>query len=273
MNLLKTFEVTIDHTNKRLKAFDLEDSKSQITILENIAKEEGLEKIILFQKELEEINYLYDQGFINEGKIDGFFDGESAHLLSKYITEERQVSDNQQEEDEIITTILTQNKAILDNQLSDSYNIRNATDEDIPQIIEVFSKVFETYPTPMNDEEYIKKAINSNLDMAVVENSQNAIVGLSSAEIDFTNNNAEITDCATLPSERGKGLMNQLIQHLEDKMKQKDVVNLFSIARARSFGMNKVLYNLNYKYRGRLINNVHIAGSWENMNIWVKKID
>lgn len=67
--------------------------------------------------------------------------------------------------------------------------------------------------------------------------------------------------------------MQHLIQYLEDNMKTKDIINLFSIARARSIGMNKVLYNLNYKYRGRLINNVHIAGNWENMNIWVKRLD
>lgn len=273
MNLNKNNKIRIDYQNKRIKVFDLKKSSSQITQIEDIAENEGLDKIIIFQKEIEEIKNLIELGFNQEGIIDGFYDGESAHILAKYINEERQQTDNLLAENKIISSIKANNNKITDSVIPDNYSIRDASNDDIPQIVDIFNQVFETYPAPMNDEEYVAKAINTNVDLAVIEDTHNRIIGLSSAEIDYVNKNAEITDCATLPSERGKGLMKYLIQYLENNMRKKDIVNLFSIARARSFGMNKVLYTLDYKYRGRLINNVHIAGNWENMNIWAKHLD
>lgn len=270
MNTTTSSELIIDQPNKRLKVFNFEGGFDSQEKLQKIAEKKDLEKIILFQKEKSNEELLKDLGFQQEGKIDGYFDGDNAYIFTKYLTKSRRHTETITEEDEIIKTIENGEKKSL-RKLPKDYQIRSAKDDDIPQIVDVFNEVFKSYPTPMNDKEYVKKAINSNVEMAVIENGD-GIVGLSSAEIDFENKNAEITDCATLPSQRGKGINNHLIQFLEKRMKQIGIVNLFSIARAQSFGMNKVLYNLDYKYRGRLINNVHIAGDWENMNIWVKQV-
>jgi len=35
---------------------------------------------------------------------------------------------------------------------------------------------------------------------------------------------------------------------------------------------NKAFYRSGYNYGGRLLNNCHIAGSFENMNIWSKTL-
>ncbi len=267
---LDTLDVTIDKTNKRLKVFEFEEIDKSSTHLIDIAEQEGLDKIILFQNEDSEIIHIEEHGFTKEGEIDGFFDGKDAHLYTKYLSQTRKSSDSVKEENNIIQTIMNTEPA-TNRALPDEYRIRDATDKDISQIVNVFNEVFKSYPTPMNDRAYVEKAIHSNVEMAVIEN-HDEIIGLSSAEIDFERNNAEITDCATIPSERGKGINNHLIQYLENKMQRMGITNLFSIARAKSFGMNKVLHNHKYRYRGRLINNVHIAGDWENMNIWVKQL-
>nr|WP_315989693.1 hypothetical protein [Desulforamulus aquiferis] len=34
--------------------------------------------------------------------------------------------------------------------------------------------------------------------------------------------------------------------------------------------MNLVLHRLGYTFRGTLVNNCHIGGSYEDMNIWVR---
>jgi hypothetical protein len=44
------------------------------------------------------------------------------------------------------------------------------------------------------------------------------------------------------------------------------------MARARSFGMNMVFYQLGYEFNGRLVNNCDIHGGYEDMNIWVKDL-
>lgn len=63
-----------------------------------------------------------------------------------------------------------------------------------------------------------------------------------------------------------------LIEALEKEMAGEDIVHVFSLARASSFGMNAVLYHSGYQYGGRLINNCFIAEGLENMNIWCKQL-
>ena len=264
----------VDKTNKRLKIFDCEqDLEFFSKRMEELAKENKLEKIILFGKNPNYREACTALGFVYEGKIDGFFDGKDAYMLSKFLTSKREASDNVDNEDQILTTINQTKPYTANTDLPMGYQIREAKPEDAERIVEIFNVVFKTYPSPMHDKDYVVKALKTNVDLVVIENEQGDIVSLSSAEMDFDRKNAEITDCATLPSERGKGLMYHMIQFLENKMKKRGILNLFSIARARSFGMNKVLYNHHYQYRGRLINNVHISGNWENMNIWVKPLD
>ena len=272
LNQKERFE--IDKTNKRLKIFDCteQDLESFSRRMEELAKENELEKIILFGKNPNYKDACTTLGFVYEGKIDGFFDGKDAYMLSKFLTSKRETSDNVENEDQILTTIKDTGPATTNNELPEGYQIREAKPEDAERIVEIFNVVFKTYPSPMHNKDYVVKALKTNVDLVVIENEQGEIVSLSSAEMDFERKNAEITDCATLPSERGKGLMYHMIHFLEEKMQKRGILNLFSIARARSFGMNKVLYNHDYQYRGRLINNVHISGNWENMNIWVKPL-
>lgn len=270
MNKVEGVDLSIDHPNKRLKV--LECDKEIINVsdkLVELAEKEDLNKIILFGRE--PINETFiEQEFVAEGCIDGFYDGESAYMISKFLSEDRMKNETVQKEEQILKTLESLDAQPVQHNLSD-YGIRNATISDIPKIKRVFEVVFASYPTPMYDENYIKKIMNSHVHFAVAEN-EDGIVSVASAEMDLERNNAEITDCATLPSHRGNGLMNHIVDFLEEEMEDKGISNLFSLARAVSFGMNKVLYNQQYQYRGRLIKNVHIAGQWENMNIWVKQL-
>jgi beta-lysine N6-acetyltransferase len=101
---------------------------------------------------------------------------------------------------------------------------------------------------------------------------QGEIVSAASAEINDFYKNAELTDCATLPEHRKYGLMKMILQELEVELKRRGVFCVYSIARSLSFGMNAVLYQLGYAYRGRLMNNVYIYDKLENMNMWVKNL-
>ena len=64
--------------------------------------------------------------------------------------------------------------------------------------------------------------------------------------------NAELTDCATLSEHRKYGLMKIILQELEGELKRKGIYCAYSIARSLSFGMNAVLFQLGYKYRGQV---------------------
>lgn len=267
--MLNNTRVIVDQQNKRLKVFEIEgDPASLLPELIALAEQEGLDKIIIFAKE-SDISSFRLLGFILESKLDGFYNGEDAYIVSKFLTPERQTSHLKQEEDQIITQ-LHELERTYTKSLPTDLIIRAAVPDDASQIVRIFQEVFASYPTPMHDEEYVRNMMQEHVFIAVVEGKE-GIVSVSSADMDVKRANAEITDCATLASERGKGLMYFTIEFIEKQLRKKGITNLFSIARAVSFGMNKVLYHRGYQYRGRLVKNVHISGDWEDMNIWVKK--
>jgi hypothetical protein len=55
---------------------------------------------------------------------------------------------------------------------------------------------------------------------------------------------------------------------LEQDLRDMGFMTAFSLARAKSFGMNVALSRHGYEYFGRMINNCRIMGSFEDMNIW-----
>ena len=46
--------------------------------------------------------------------------------------------------------------------LTDEYVIRTATVSDITALISLFATVFSTYPTPLNDADYLRKTLDSD---------------------------------------------------------------------------------------------------------------
>lgn len=150
--------------------------------------------------------------------------------------------------------------------------IRDATEKDIPQMTTLFSEVFKTYPSPVFDTDYLKNVMQGKT-LFKVAVQDGKIISIASAEMDFLNLNAEMTDCATYPEYRGKGLLTNLMYHLENDLRNKGFIALYSLCRAIEPGINKALHKLDYKYTGRLVNNCNICGGFEDMNIWVKVLE
>jgi putative beta-lysine N-acetyltransferase len=90
--------------------------------------------------------------------------------------------------------------------------------------------------------------------------------------MDIENLNAEMTDCATYPEYRGKGILSNIINELELELKNRNFITLYSLSRAINIGINMVLCKHEYKYSGRLLKNCNICGAFEDMNIWTKRI-
>jgi putative beta-lysine N-acetyltransferase len=133
----------------------------------------------------------------------------------------------------------------------------------------LYRKVFPSYPFPIEDPEYIKQTMRTHVQYyAFVSNGQ--LLALSSAEMDLTQKNVEMTDFATLPPYRGQGLAVQLLKHMETQMAAQGMATAYTIARAVSPGMNITFAKQAYQYNGRLINNTHISGQIESMNVWSK---
>lgn len=257
-----------DYANSRMKITGYPHEKEMLKQIINYAARLNLGKIICNCR-IQDIEAFEQCGFIEEGHIDGFYNGEDAICMSYFINEKRQISKQAQKKDAIIfDCINSQNNLVLG--IDKSISIRDAQIEDIPQMISLFKDIFATYPSPVFDIDYLKNSMKTKTMFKVAE-LDHKIISIASAEMDLKNNNAEITDCATNPEFRGKGLLTNLIAELEKSLKQKHFKTLYSLSRATEPGINKALWKMHYKYSGRLINNCDISGGFEDMNIWVKK--
>lgn len=262
--------VTRDDFNKRLKILDRGEKFSEDLVLENENKARFLnyEKIIVTTGEKNWRNYL-NHGYQLEGVIDTFFNGHPAYLMSFFLTAQRGNSLSSLEANKILR-LARLKQASSRQQKEINFVIRDAKPSDQDVIFKIFQRVFSTYPSPIHDPEYLKKVLNNSLFKVCLHEGE--VISVASADIDWGNKGAEITDCATLPEFRGYGLMEKLVEGLEKTLKEKNVITLYSLARALSLGITKVFYRQGYAYSGRLVNNCHICGQYEDMNLWVKTI-
>lgn len=264
-----TARIKLDHFNQRIKIVSFEGNLEELVDrLMSLSNESKVGKIFYISPK-EEIEEFKKHGFIMEAKVFDFLNGSPGYFLSKFLIPERKMSMLIPEEEEV----LIKSREYIDEEYEyekyNQYVIRTANKEDAEQLAALYDKVFETYPSPMNDPDYIQYAMDNHvLFKAAVY--QNEIVSAASADMDPKYLNAEMTDCATSKAHRGKGLMGRLIFELEKELRHKKYKVFYSTARSISTGMNIVFAKHNYEYGGRLVNHCHICGQFEDMNIWVK---
>lgn len=267
---VKGVKVMVDYTNERLKICDYSSITDGIVMdIIDFAMKLNMGKIIS-NCQLKYLKSFKNCGFKTEGTINGFFRGEDAYYISLFLKKNREISTHKIQEDEIIRLVVEEKRNKPKIEIP-KFMVRNALESDIPQITKLFSSVFESYPSPIFSSDYLKEIMVEKILFKVIEEDGN-IISIASADMDKLNMNAEITDCATYPQYRGKGLLFSIIRSLENDLKEKGFYSLYSHTRAINTGINKTLSKLGYKYNGRLINNCHICGSFEDMNIWVKQL-
>ena len=210
-------------------------------------------------------------GFRAEAEIPGFYKGKnSACFLGYYLDKKREKDSHKNDYDKILK--VAQEKECQSAELEEDFELVQCTEKDIHQITEIYSKIFPTYPFPIQKPEYIKETMNSHVDYYAVK-KRDRILALSSAEKDMKSLNVEMTDFATLPDYRGHSFAKVLLTKMEKQCQNKGITTSFSIARAASPGMNITFNSMGYKYRGRLINNTNISGRLESMNVWSKSLN
>ena len=229
-------KIYLDHMNKRVKI--LNSDSISIQTLEKIKDFASVNQAgkILCNTVLSEVKLFTQAGFCIEGKIDGFFKGEDAYCVSYFMDSKRRISESPEQKDKVIAQcFMPNNRHTAGGNNTLFYSIRTATQSDIGEIVALFSTVFSTYPTPVYDEEYIRQTMNGKILYKVAE-SEGKIIGMASADMDMENMNAEMTDCATYPDYRGKGVLSNIICELEAELKNRSFITLYSLSRAVNCG-------------------------------------
>lgn len=265
-------KIYVDYTNKRVKIIDLNNiSVQNLKRIIHFSSREHLGKITC-NCDSENFEIFVEAGFSSEGKINGYFKGKDAFCMSYFISSDRKNCSNFSKKELLVKQCLDVRNKFIHRGDKSIYCIRNANEKDIKEMVKLFSAVFSTYPSPVYDEEFLKETMNEKvLYKIAVYNGK--IIAIASADMDKENLNAEITDCATYPDYRGKGILSNIIYSLELDLKAKGFLTLYSLSRAINPGINIVLSKHNYNFAGRLVNNCNICGTFEDMNIWVKNIN
>ncbi|KMJ60484.1 hypothetical protein AB685_01790 [Bacillus sp. LL01] len=259
-----------DHYNKRLKIEDFRGDLEQIIInITRLSEQRHVEKVIV-KTRTEYIKALMEKGFLLEASVPGYFLGGDGYFLCKYKHVDRYNSETWCEEDSILDDVWKKEKQ-EQVDLDPGLILRKAEVKDAPLLSAFYKSVFPIYPVPIEEPEYIIRQMNDeNIFMLIEEDGE--IIAAASAEVNSEYKNAEISDCATLSAKRKGGYMNHIIRELEYELVKRQIYCSYSIARALSFGMNAVLHNLNYTYKGRLKNNCYIFDKIEDMNVWSKDL-
>lgn len=265
----------LDHYNQRIKVTDYEASDIDELVLRVrfLAEANGFDKIICMASRRDWQKFLR-HGYVLEAVLKYFLKGEDAYIVSKFRSQERLTSHNLMEEILLIEDIMTASEQSAPKRQPSGpteYQFRMAREDDIPGLVELYGDIFETYPSPLIHADYLEAVFHKETLFAVAT-EQGKVVAAASAELYPSQRAAELTDCATHPVARGKGLMSGLLTMLEQKLVEREYICAYTMARARSFGMNHVFHQLGYEFLGRLVNNCDIYGAYEDMNLWVRHL-
>ncbi|UFJ43115.1 putative beta-lysine N-acetyltransferase [Brevibacillus humidisoli] len=260
----------VDEPNQRIRVlrYDRARLRELHDYLGELAEEKCLTKLIVYAKKAD-LPVWEELGYRREGVIDGFFQGENAQMMSRFLTDERASSSAVELADEIIHISLQKAEAPANQTMPVGYRLRDGVEADAEALAQLYRMVFPVYPTPMDDPAYIRKTMREHTHYCVVE-ADGKIVSAASAEVTPAFGSAEMTDCATHPDYAGRGLLQPLFFALEEKLQAMGIYYLYTLTRAQSHGMNITAAKMGYTYRGRLINNCVIFSGFEDMNIWVK---
>ena len=249
-----------------------DEAASVIPKLDKLAAENGYTKI--FAKiHSDALPDFILNGYVVEAFVPEFYEGKAdCIMVAKFLDHERShIPTEKVERFSNLLTSFSHAESKVGTEM-EKYTHTVLSHKDVGPVTEVFKRVFETYPFPVHDADYILETMNGDDSRYYGIWDGDDLMGISTAEIDIVNKNAEMTDFAVLPEFRGRGLALKLLNFMEKEMKAAGIKTVYTIARLGELGMNKTFLKAGYKYTGTLVKNTNIGGSIESMNIYYKRL-
>jgi putative beta-lysine N-acetyltransferase len=193
-------------------------------------------------------------------------------FMAKYLARQRAQEYHPEKVDEILTAAQSaprNGNGSLKSEI-DCDNFR-CSQADIDEMCALYQTAFSSYPFPIKECDYLAQTMEKNCRYYCIRR-KNRMVALAAAEMDLDTMSVEMTDFATAPAWRRKGLATRLLAVMEADMIEAGLTTAYTIARALSRGMNKTFAAAGYTFAGTLTNNTHIAGSIQSMNVWYKSL-
>lgn len=259
--------------NDRIYVLDMRDAKPEplLEALDELAGKRGYSKISV-RVPAPAVDDFRKHGYMEEASIPGFYNRlTDISYMAFFPVKDRAIVDDRQRISDVLGACEQKRSEKPPEKLPEPFAFARALEEDADELAGLYADVFETYPFPIQDPDYVKYTMEHDVLYGVVRH-EDRIVAASSAEMDPSGANAEMTDFATNPDYRGRGLAGFLLQRMEKEAFACGIRTAYTIARAVSYGMNITFARGDYTFAGTLINNTNISGSTECMNIWYKAL-
>ncbi|CAH2212183.1 putative beta-lysine N-acetyltransferase [Tepidibacter aestuarii] len=274
--ILKIGESIVQHGKENDRIYLMKLHKSDLPNI--ISKLDEMSKKFFYTKIFAKVpsyatKFFLNKNYIIEAHIPKFYKGkEDAFFMAKYFCKDREAKKNKGKINKILKTAIQKDDYKKFSGLNKEFNYRKCRLEDAADMARLYDKVFETYPFPIKDPNYIKETMNENVEYFGIWHKGN-IIALASCEMDLKNLNVEMTDFATLPEYRGNKFALFLLNKMEQSMRKRGIKTAYTIARSISYAMNITFSKLGYIYTGTLTKNTNISGDLETMNVWYKSLN
>lgn len=219
-------------------------------------------------------NAFLEKGYVAEATVLGFYNKiEDCVFMSKFLDAKRSIEVDNVLNKKVLAVASSKkpNNQTELHSLSNEFTFRKATLMDATEMASVYSQVFDSYPFPVFNPEYIKETMQDNVVYFGIWKGD-SLIALSSCEMCLEYTNVEMTDFAILPEYRGHKFSHFLLEEMEKEMKKNKIKTAYTIARSASFGMNRTFAKCGYYFGGVLVKNTQIGGKIEDMNIWFKSL-
>ncbi len=259
------------HHNERiyLMRLNLDDVGGTLATLTKLAKAKGYGKVFA-RIPLDAWPAFKTAGYRKEAVIPGFYRGQTDGLfVARYFSARRLVLSNAETTAHLPGKRARAAPAIKPAVAFASQPVETCNPADASEMREVFQQVFESYPFPIHDPDYLKQVMAKGVPYYCIR-AGDGIAALAAAEINRECQTVEMTDFATLPAWRKYGMATTLLRHMEKEARRLGIKTAYTIARAASPGINLLFQGNGYQYAGLLVNNTQISGSIQSMAVWYK---
>ncbi|NCN27925.1 GNAT family N-acetyltransferase [bacterium] len=253
---------------------EVEDASQLADSLIEAAEDSGRGKVMTMV-EGEHVEDFMRQGFRLAGVMPDYYNGEADCAVMTYnVDEARRFLANPVEVSRVSELLKDVNGldgadlAMMEKQASKTIR---ATFEDAEEIAALLGETFKDYPTPSHEAAYVRKQIQEGTPFRFIRDGEK-MIACASADLIPEARAAELTDCATNPAYRKKGLMSKVLSGLILDLKGMEYATAYTFSRARIPGINIVFKKLGFLYCGQLSQSCRIGDGLEDMNIWCRKI-
>jgi len=208
-------------------------------------------------------------GFFREATMPGFYEGKlDCHVMGSAPDARRRCPSNAVETRRVDALLHHRREA---KHVHEHVPTRRATAEDAPAIARLIADCFEYYPTPSGVPDFIATEIEAGTIFRIVRDGDR-VVACASADLVESARTAELTDCATHPEHRGRGLMQFILADLAADLRAMGYPTAFTLTRASVPGINLAFQRLGFAWRGRMIRSCRIGEGLEDMNVWSRRL-